>query len=280
MDEPERTVDGGERPQLGQRHRVVARRSPPGSPATPRSGARRPRRARASPRCTRGRSERPRSRSSTAPRRPAPSGPGCRSGSSPEADRTPSGPNRAPPRNDAPPSQGIPKTAACTPGEVGDVRQPRVGAGAREARRRRERPRARTRSTRLPGRSGARLASLAVPALDGLPRGMRDVIEQALEAGEEVVGVWSTRGLGANALVCAPARALISKRSRVAPLVRRRLPVLGDRLGRGDPRAARRRGPGRARPAEARDAGEAGSCSTTSRTPTFRSRVGSWHRTR
>ncbi len=42
---------------------------------------------------------------------------------------------------------------------------------------------------------------------------MRDVIEQALEAGEEVVGVWSTRGLGANALVCAPARALISKRS-------------------------------------------------------------------
>jgi hypothetical protein len=41
---------------------------------------------------------------------------------------------------------------------------------------------------------------------------MRRAIEQTLEPGEEILGVWTTRGPGANALVCAPARALISKR--------------------------------------------------------------------
>jgi hypothetical protein len=51
-----------------------------------------------------------------------------------------------------------------------------------------------------------------VPTLDGLPRGMRGAIEEALEPGERIVGVWATRGFGANALVCAAARALISKR--------------------------------------------------------------------
>ena len=33
----------------------------------------------------------------------------------PLAERTASGPKRAPERNDVPPSQGIPKTAACAP---------------------------------------------------------------------------------------------------------------------------------------------------------------------
>jgi hypothetical protein len=51
------------------------------------------------------------------------------------------------------------------------------------------------------------------PALARLPRGMRAAIEEALEPGEEIVGVWSTRGFGANALVCAPTRVLISKRT-------------------------------------------------------------------
>jgi hypothetical protein len=41
---------------------------------------------------------------------------------------------------------------------------------------------------------------------------MRDAIEATLEPGEEVTAVWSTRGLGANALVCGTTRALIAKR--------------------------------------------------------------------
>ncbi len=53
------------------------------------------------------------------------------------------------------------------------------------------------------------------PALDRLPRGMRAAIEEALELGEEVLEVWSTRGFGANALVCTPTRALISKRTEL-----------------------------------------------------------------
>jgi hypothetical protein len=51
-----------------------------------------------------------------------------------------------------------------------------------------------------------------VHALDELPRAMRSAVEEVLEPGEEIVGVWATRGIGANALVCAPTRALISKR--------------------------------------------------------------------
>lgn len=51
--------------------------------------------------------------------------------------------------------------------------------------------------------------------LDTLPRGMRGAIEEALEPGEEIVAVWSTRGLGANALVCTSARALIAKRAEL-----------------------------------------------------------------
>jgi hypothetical protein len=42
---------------------------------------------------------------------------------------------------------------------------------------------------------------------------MRAAVERALEPGEEVVAVWTTRGLGANALVCSASRALISKRT-------------------------------------------------------------------
>jgi hypothetical protein len=51
--------------------------------------------------------------------------------------------------------------------------------------------------------------------LDPLPRGMRGAIEEALEPGEEIVAVWSTRGLGANALVCTSTRALIAKRAEL-----------------------------------------------------------------
>jgi len=51
------------------------------------------------------------------------------------------------------------------------------------------------------------------PAFDRMPRGMRGAIEAALEPGEEILQVWSTRGLGANALVCAATRVLISKRT-------------------------------------------------------------------
>jgi hypothetical protein len=49
--------------------------------------------------------------------------------------------------------------------------------------------------------------------LDRLPRGMRGAIDEVLEPGERILAVWSTRGLGANALVCTPTRALISKRT-------------------------------------------------------------------
>jgi hypothetical protein len=55
----------------------------------------------------------------------------------------------------------------------------------------------------------------ARPELDRLPRGMRDTVSDVLEPGEEIVAVWTTRGLGANALVCTPARALIAKRQLV-----------------------------------------------------------------
>ena len=51
------------------------------------------------------------------------------------------------------------------------------------------------------------------PTFDRMPRGMRGALEEALEPGEEILKVWSTRGLGANALVCAAERALISKRT-------------------------------------------------------------------
>jgi hypothetical protein len=53
------------------------------------------------------------------------------------------------------------------------------------------------------------------PELDRLPRGMRDAVEDVLEPGEEIVAVWSTRGLGANALVCTSTRALIAKRAEL-----------------------------------------------------------------
>jgi hypothetical protein len=44
---------------------------------------------------------------------------------------------------------------------------------------------------------------------------MRDAVEDVLEPEEAIVAVWTTRGLGANALVCTPARALIVKRQLV-----------------------------------------------------------------
>ena len=53
------------------------------------------------------------------------------------------------------------------------------------------------------------------PELESLPRGMRAAIEEVLEPGEEIVAVWNTRGLGANALVCASARALVAKRAEL-----------------------------------------------------------------
>jgi hypothetical protein len=53
-------------------------------------------------------------------------------------------------------------------------------------------------------------------SLDRLPRGMRYAVAEALEPSEEIVAVWTTRGLGANALICTPARALIAKRQLVA----------------------------------------------------------------
>jgi hypothetical protein len=53
-------------------------------------------------------------------------------------------------------------------------------------------------------------------SLERLPRGMRDAVAEVLEPGEEIVAVWTTRGLGANALVCTPARALIAKRQFIS----------------------------------------------------------------
>ena len=49
--------------------------------------------------------------------------------------------------------------------------------------------------------------------LDGLPGGMRAAVEEALRPDEGLRAVWSTRGLGANALVCTKDRALIAKRA-------------------------------------------------------------------
>jgi hypothetical protein len=46
-----------------------------------------------------------------------------------------------------------------------------------------------------------------------MPSGMRVAIEEVLGPGEHIVQTWSTRGLGANALVCAATRALIAKRA-------------------------------------------------------------------
>ena len=61
------------------------------------------------------------------------------------------------------------------------------------------------------------MRSRGVPAsettLGRLPRGMRKAVEDVLEPGEELLAVWSTRGYGANALVCAAERALVSKRT-------------------------------------------------------------------
>jgi hypothetical protein len=54
-----------------------------------------------------------------------------------------------------------------------------------------------------------------VQGLDGLRAGMRRAIEESLEPGEEIVGVWATRGFGTNALVCTRARALIAKRTEL-----------------------------------------------------------------
>ena len=53
----------------------------------------------------------------------------------PDADRTASGPNRAPERNEVEPSHGSPNTAASTPARSFTYGQPRVRARAGEARR-------------------------------------------------------------------------------------------------------------------------------------------------
>ncbi len=50
-------------------------------------------------------------------------------------------------------------------------------------------------------------------SLDGLPGGMRRAVEGVLTYGEQLLAVWVTRGLGANALVCASERVLIAKRT-------------------------------------------------------------------
>jgi hypothetical protein len=52
--------------------------------------------------------------------------------------------------------------------------------------------------------------------LERLPGGMRAAVEEVLEPGEEIMALWTTRGLGANALICTPTRALIAKRRLVA----------------------------------------------------------------
>jgi hypothetical protein len=53
-------------------------------------------------------------------------------------------------------------------------------------------------------------------SLERLPRGMRDAVAAVLEPDERIVVLWTTRGLGANALICTPARALIAKRRLVS----------------------------------------------------------------
>jgi hypothetical protein len=52
-------------------------------------------------------------------------------------------------------------------------------------------------------------------SLERLPRGMRDAVAEVLEPDEQIVALWTTRGLGANALICTPVRALIAKRPLV-----------------------------------------------------------------
>ena len=52
-----------------------------------------------------------------------------------------------------------------------------------------------------------------VAAFERMPGGMRRAIEGMLDPSERILEVWSTRGPGANALVCAEERALISKRT-------------------------------------------------------------------
>ena len=42
---------------------------------------------------------------------------------------------------------------------------------------------------------------------------MRRAVEGALAPGEQLLAVWKTRGFGANALICAPERALVAKRA-------------------------------------------------------------------
>jgi hypothetical protein len=42
---------------------------------------------------------------------------------------------------------------------------------------------------------------------------MREAVEATLRPGESIRAVWSTRGLGANALICTDDRALICKRA-------------------------------------------------------------------
>jgi len=44
---------------------------------------------------------------------------------------------------------------------------------------------------------------------------MRAAVDEVLDPGEEVVAVWTTRGIGANALVCARTRAVIAKRAEL-----------------------------------------------------------------
>jgi hypothetical protein len=56
------------------------------------------------------------------------------------------------------------------------------------------------------------VSSDEIPDLSSLPRRMAAAVDEVLEAGELLVDVWSTRGIGANALVCAAERALIAKR--------------------------------------------------------------------
>ncbi len=44
---------------------------------------------------------------------------------------------------------------------------------------------------------------------------MRAAVADVLDPGEELVGVWTTRGFGANAILCTPSRALIAKRTEL-----------------------------------------------------------------
>jgi hypothetical protein len=53
-------------------------------------------------------------------------------------------------------------------------------------------------------------------SLERLPRGMRDAVAEVLEPDEEIVALWTTRGLGANALICTPTQALIAKRQFIS----------------------------------------------------------------